>query len=484
MIEQQQGLTSPDGITYRLVPIEWIIPNPENYNQHPLEQIEALKADFKRFGQVKPYVVKQKDEMTFMLSAGEGCTIAAGELLEEDPKKYAHLGTAKIVVVPDWWTDADVEGFMAADNETGRMSYPDETKFIRILQRQKEAGYDLHSLGADEETLRQMIAQMGEENPGHEDGAGEEDEPPDVEEEQTRVKTGDIWQLGRHHIGCLNSLDASEVKRLLSGNVPTFIFSDPPYGLEIVATNGYVGGGEAYDIPFGGVKNRKGDVGGTASHMRKTGMSYMESNTLRSSVGGSKRVGDKDITKRGTDGASHMVEAGKYFPVIGDDSTVTATAAYRLCAESFPLAIQIWWGANYYANALPPSQCWIVWDKENTGNFADAELAWCSDKSAVRIFKHMWNGMLKDSEHGQRRVHPTQKPIALAEWCFEKYGKDNDVVYDPFLGSGISVIAAERLERTAYGCELSPAYIDVIIRRWEKETNQQAHLLERAEVSS
>jgi len=129
-----------------------------------------------------------------------------------------------------------------------------------------------------------------------------------------------------------------------------------------------------------------------------------------------KPFGSKAV--RGSDGASNVVDVGKYAPIIGDDTIDTAVVSSQICLDLFPKAVQIWWGANYYAHTLPPSSCWIVWDKENTGNFADAELAWCSDKSAVRIFKHMWNGMLKDSEHGQRRVHPSQKPIALASWCF------------------------------------------------------------------
>jgi DNA modification methylase len=176
-----------------------------------------------------------------------------------------------------------------------------------------------------------------------------------------------------------------------------------------------------------------------------------------------------------------VVEAGKYAPIVGDDSIETAVLSSQLCLEQFPNAVQLWWGGNYYAHTLPPSSCWLVWDKENTGNFADAELAWCSDKSAVRIFKHMWNGMLKASEHGQKRVHPSQKPVALAEWAFEKYGKEQDIIFDPFLGSGMSVIAAENLDRTVVGCELSPEYIDIIITRWENHTGEEATLLERSE---
>jgi hypothetical protein len=289
-------------------------------------------------------------------------------------------------------------------------------------------------------------------------------------EEQSRVRIGDIWQLGRHTIACLDSTDPETVRRLFKDSLCHIVWSDPPYGISIVATNVSVGGGEAYDIPFGGVKNRKGDVGGTASK----GLG---------SIGGAKPFGSKSV--RGSDRASNVVDVGKYAPVIGDETTRTAILSSSLCLQMFSGALQIWWGANYYADALPPSSCWIVWDKENTGNFADAELAWCSDDSPVRIFKHMWNGMLKDSEHGKRRVHPTQKPIALCEWAFEKYGEEQDVIFDPFLGSGISIIAAERMSgnRTVIGCELSPDYIDVVIRRWEEETGDEAVLLERVEVS-
>lgn len=169
----------------------------------------------------------------------------------------------------------------------------------------------------------------------------------------------------------------------------------------------------------------------------------------------------------------------KYFPVAGDDSIDTAIASVELCLELFPDALHFWWGANYYSHVLPPSSCWIVWDKENTGNFADAELAWSNHKGAVRIFKHMWNGMVKASEHGERRVHPTQKPKALARFVFEKWGKDGDLIFDPFLGSGVSLLAAEQMEgdRVVCGFELSPHYCEIIMQRWEKITGQEAQLL-------
>lgn len=168
----------------------------------------------------------------------------------------------------------------------------------------------------------------------------------------------------------------------------------------------------------------------------------------------------------------------KYYPIAGDDSVDTAIASYKVCANLFPDAVQIWWGGNYYAHVLPPSSCWIVWDKENTGNFADAELAWTNQPSAVRIFKHMWNGMVKASEHGEKRVHPTQKPVALAQFCFEKYGKPNDLIFDPFLGSGMSLIAAAKIgDRTVYGCELSEVYCEIIMQRFFNLTQIEPELI-------
>jgi hypothetical protein len=319
-----------------------------------------------------------------------------------------------------------------------------------------------------------MLEALGDAYVGSSERDEEEDELP--EQVETRVRLGDVWQLGRHKIACINSCDPEQVRRFIGDAAVSFVWSDPPYGISIVATNGYVGGGEAYDIPFGGVKTR-GDVGGSASHIRKTGKPYIATKGL-GTPNSAKPFGSN---VRGSDRAANMIDVGKYASVIGDDTIATAVTSYRLCAEMLPKALHIWWGANYYAHMLPPSKCWIVWDKENTGNFADAELAWCSDDSAVRIFRHMWNGLMKDSEKGQRRVHPTQKPIALAEWSFDKYGKEQDIIFDPFLGSGMSIIAAENLNRTVYGCELSPEYIDVCISRWEQHTGQTATLLERIE---
>ncbi len=164
-----------------------------------------------------------------------------------------------------------------------------------------------------------------------------------------------------------------------------------------------------------------------------------------------------------------------YEPVIGDDTTETAIASYHtlvaLCVPSIVL-----WGGNYFANALPPSRCWLVWDKENTGTFADAELAWTNQDKIVRLIRHQWSGLIKASERGERRVHPTQKPVVLAEWVIETVAPDAVSVIDLFLGSGSTMIAAENKKIPCFCAELSPAYVDVAVKRWSKFTGRAAVL--------
>lgn len=145
--------------------------------------------------------------------------------------------------------------------------------------------------------------------------------------------------------------------------------------------------------------------------------------------------------------------------------------------------MQVWWGANYYASGLPDFCGWVVWDKTGdviSNNFADGELAWTNQDFPLRIYKQMWRGMIKEGESG-KRFHPTQKPVGLAQWAFDKFGRAGDVILDPFLGSGISVLAAEALNdgRAVYGCELSLPYIAVVIHRWEGVTGNKAQCLTR-----
>ena len=133
---------------------------------------------------------------------------------------------------------------------------------------------------------------------------------------------------------------------------------------------------------------------------------------------------------------------------------------------------QIIFGGNYYGSILGDTSCYIVWDKDNGENdFADCELAWASFKSAVRKFKFRWNGMLQeDMKHKEPRYHPTQKPVEFMKWILDKYSEPTDVILDPFLGSGTTVIAAKQLHRRYIGIEISPKYCEIAKQRLRQET--------------
>ena len=121
---------------------------------------------------------------------------------------------------------------------------------------------------------------------------------------------------------------------------------------------------------------------------------------------------------------------------------------------------QIIWGANHFIELINKnSSCWIFWDKCNGENdFADGELAWTSFNTTVRKFDHSWVGV--NAKDGYKRIHPTQKPIALYKWLLSKYAKQGDKIFDSHLGSMSSVIAAYEMGFEIHGCELDAEYFE------------------------
>lgn len=134
--------------------------------------------------------------------------------------------------------------------------------------------------------------------------------------------------------------------------------------------------------------------------------------------------------------------------------------------------IAIIWGGNYFTDCLPPSQQWLIWDKgQRDFSLADGEMAWSSQDKAMRIYSFPRAAMLK--ENG---LHPTQKPISLMRWCIELTGAQS--VFDPFLGSGTTGVAAVQLNRNFIGCEINPDYFAIAQKRIRQA--QEARQLEFA----
>ena len=127
---------------------------------------------------------------------------------------------------------------------------------------------------------------------------------------------------------------------------------------------------------------------------------------------------------------------------------------------------QIIFGGNYYGECLGNTKSYIVWDKDNSGNFADCELAWTSYDRAVRKIKHRWNGMLQQNmKEKEERLHPTQKPLPVMIEIIEDYTTPEDIIIDPFMGSGTTLVAAATLGRKAVGIEINPKYCDIAVKR-------------------
>ena len=128
---------------------------------------------------------------------------------------------------------------------------------------------------------------------------------------------------------------------------------------------------------------------------------------------------------------------------------------------------QIIWGGNYFADLLPPTMRWLAWDKgQRDFSLADMELAWTSQQKAVRVFTYARGKAVRDGKQ-----HPTQKPVALMEWCLG-FLPSAQTILDPFMGSGTTLVACQRLGRSGTGIELDPDYFDIACRRVDEATRQ------------
>lgn len=158
-------------------------------------------------------------------------------------------------------------------------------------------------------------------------------------------------------------------------------------------------------------------------------------------------------------GSSGRAVAGTSLParrnierIVGDDAPFDPSQLL-----GFPQVIS--WGADHYASKLPHGR-WLAWDKISgaslVDSFSDVEFAWHSQPGAARIISYLWKGVLQDGEKGAPRYHPTQKPIAVMEWCIRQLAGPVETILDPFMGSGTTGVAAVKLGRRFIGIEIEP----------------------------
>ena len=330
-------------------------------------------------------------------------------------KAAIRLGYEKVPTIKaEHLTPSQVKAFRIMDNKSGEKAEWDWSLLKEELYSLEDTdSFDFTGLESDEIT---EVWEMEEDSK-----EVEEDNFVEPKVAKYKVALGDIFVLGSHRLMRGDATDFAMVKTLVEDEKIEMVYTDPPYGI-----------------------NEKGDRG---NRTPKDGLSNRSGSIL------------KDFK---------------------DDSTEYAVKAFIICDE-LKIPKQVWWGANYYCHSLPQTNNWLVWDKrvedkmKNTNS--DCELAWILDgKNSVRIFRHLWMGMIKASENKDARIHPTQKPMELANYCFKSYGNPKTVL-DLFGGSGSTLIACEQTNRKCRMMELDEHYCSVIIERWEKITGQKAKKL-------
>jgi DNA modification methylase len=318
------------------------------------------------------------------------------------------------VIVLDHLTPTQRRAYVIADNKLAELAGWDENLLQEELKALEAEAFDLELIGFGDEELQGLL-----EEPSTVQGKTDDDASPEPPVDPV-TRPGDLWVLGKHRLLCGDSTSVDSLIRLFDGTVPDVAFSDPPYGIAIVKGNKVGGGGET---KFGGV-------------------------------------------------AGKFIESKNYAEIENDESTDAAREFYHAC-QSAGIKDCVLWGGNYFTDFLTPSACWLVWDKQNTGNFADVELAWTSFPNGAKLYKWLWNGMSRAGDRKTElgtRVHPTQKPVGLFELIFQDF--DFKTCFDGFLGSGSTLIACEKTGRKCYGIELAPAYCDVILQRWADFTGK------------
>ena len=134
-------------------------------------------------------------------------------------------------------------------------------------------------------------------------------------------------------------------------------------------------------------------------------------------------------------------------------------------------------GANHFANRLPNSKGWMVWNKRpgmKPMDFSDCELIWTNQQTHIKMIEFMWSGVCRQGEAGEIVLHPTQKPIAVMRWIIQELTQPDDVIFDPFMGSGSTGVAALQLGRRFIGCEIDPNYFATAEKRIKQAAQQPA----------
>jgi DNA modification methylase len=350
-----------------------------------------------------------------ILTDGENGIIAGHGRLQAARK----LGLAEVPTIPlHGLTDAQKRAYVIADNKLALNAGWDAELLESEIRGLDDDGFDLSLLGFNENELAALLAEKTE-------GLTDPDDVPEVPADPVSV-LGDVWLLGKHRIVCGDSTDADTVAKCLNGVTPHLMVTDPPYGVE-------------YDAAWRDDRAGKRGETGTAT---------------------GKVLNDDQADWR---------EAWALFP--GDVAYVWhADLRAREVVESlescgFAMRAQIIWAKSQLAMSrghyhFQHEPCWYAVRKNATGH-------WNGDRKQSTLWQI-------DKPQKSETGHSTQKPVECMKRPIENNSSPGQAVYEPFSGSGTTIIAGEMTGRSIHAIELSPAYVDVAVKRWQEFTGQEA----------
>jgi DNA modification methylase len=422
------------------IPIEQLYEPYYNPRKHPEKQVYNLSLSLKEFGQRRTISVWPDGKGKFEILAGNGIKKAA---------EFAKLAGLNCTLAPADWPEIRRKAYAQADNQGGYED--DQLAIANILQEILNDGdIPLEALGSSQEELDALLSMLAEDALGDmpEAGAGGDEFDTTPEEGPTRSKLGDLWQLGKHRLLVGDSTKPDDLKRLFQGEKAKLMATDPPYVVD------YKGG----------------------SHP-----------TSKSNQGASNK--DKDWSDK-----YHEVE------IKDAHSFFSAFLSAALAEALIPKAAIYVWHASARQVELGEAM-------DECGILAHQQIIWVKSRPVLTYSHYMWKhepclygwkeGFQPEKrpppnettiwevdskiEDGAKDLHPTMKPLELFRRPMEFHTEPGDLCFEPFTGSGTSIIAAERTNRRCYGIEIEPKFADVILRRFEAESGETAKLLERLE---
>lgn len=422
-------------------PLAKLIPYARNARTHSESQIKQIMASMLEWGWTTPVLIDESG----MLIAGHGRVRAAEKLgWKEAP-----------VMVAVGWSDAKKRAYALADNKLALNAGWDDEMLAAEIADLNAMGVDLSLTGfsiADLETLLRPAVPANA------------DEVPPLPAVPT-ARTGDLWICGPHRVLCGSCTDPDAVARVLDGRKPILMVTDPPYGIELDTEwrdRAGLNGGS-----FGGKRSAKEKARAAADPRFHAEASYMKHRTeghTETSISGD--------TKADWSDAFALVPSLE-IAYVWHASKFTREVLDGLLRIGFEHHQQIIWNKMrtvltrtlYWFQHEP---CWFVRKKNAPWYGVAGENSTIWDAASPKF--------VMGGSDEEKYDHPTQKPVELMRRPILNHLKEGELVYEPFLGSGTTLAAAEITGRSCCGIELDPKYVDVIVQRWQTLSGKEAVL--------